>query len=236
MKEVLLYSGGMDSYVMAHMIPEAKLLYINSGAKYSEEELKRVHHLAPREVTVVQGAVDLSRWERSDAIVPARNLFLVAIASFYGDRVYLGSTSGDNSTDKDDRFCYLSSDLLSHIYDCDHFDRLPVEVEAPYKQWSKKDLAVWLKAQYPQAVDGMKNTLSCYEPLAYGGHCGQCKACIRKWAALQAAGIDWWPEGNNPMLLNWKPIVEKIKGPGWRSPAEDGYTMGVLQRFGVAGA
>lgn len=235
MKEVILYSGGMDSFILAYRYPKAKLLYIDSGAKYTTGELMWLHRLAPRQVHVVRNALDLSRWERDDAIVPARNLFLVGIASFYGDRVYLGSTAGDNSTDKDAEFCTQTGDVLSHIYDCHHFDRSRVSVEAPLKEWTKLEMVQWLQEAHPEAVDDMVATLSCYDPVTPRQHCGVCKACIRKWTALQAADINWWPECNTPLLYNWKPIIEMINsGSCWRSPGEDEYTMKVLKHFGVA--
>ena len=66
--------------------------------------------------TDIDDRLDLSDVEFESAIVPLRNLFFVMIASYYGDRIVLGATAGDRSTDKDLNFAKKTSDLLSYIY------------------------------------------------------------------------------------------------------------------------
>lgn len=236
-RQILLYSGGMDSYIVAHMFPDADLLYIDSGSRSSWKEKAMLMH-APRQVEVVPGVIDLSRFEREDAIVPARNLFLVTIASFYGTEILLASTKGDQSTDKDQGFANHMTEALNHIYNCSHFEGMPkISVEVPTKQYTKLDLLEWyINAGY-NTDRLLADSVSCYSPQP--GHCGRCKACIRKWTALEAAGVPWSGFLKDPADYDWISIIEKIAGSsnkpwplGWRCPEEDAYTLEVLQEHG----
>lgn len=235
-KEVLLYSGGMDSYILAHMYPFAKLLYIDSGARYTEKELSKIY-LTPRfngdktEITVLRGVVDLSQYEREDAIVPARNLILATIASFYGDTVLLAATAGDKSTDKDDLFTSLTGKTLSHIYDCDHFERGRIKVLLPTKEWTKSKLVRWY-VEKGYSIGNLINTVSCYSEEK--GHCGKCKACLRKWVALKDNNIHGVKFNTHPRDYDWSSIIAKIQSKkGWRCPEEDMYTLDVLEKEGL---
>lgn len=229
-KQVLLYSGGLDSFITAHMFPNAKLLYINSKARYAHKEIRNVD-IAPRPVILLNNVLNLSAWEREDAIVPARNLFLVALASLYGDEILLASTAGDNSTDKDTVFTEKSGELLTHIYDCSHFSRGSIKVLAPTKKLTKKDLIQWYLSQYNDP-DKLLKTISCYDEGE--GHCGQCKACIRRWTAFEACGVETNNYSVHPKYFDWFPILQKMNTRGgWRCPEEDLYTLNALKKYGI---
>lgn len=81
MKKVLLYSGGMDSWLIDKIWKPDVKLYIDMKTRYSEEEIKRL----PNDVIIEQ--LDLGKWERTDAIIPLRNLYLVMLATNYGDDI-----------------------------------------------------------------------------------------------------------------------------------------------------
>jgi len=230
MNEVILYSAGMDSHVLAHAFPDAQLVYIDSGARYSKKERESIKRTAPRDVTVVDGVLDLSRYEREDAIVPARNLLLATVASFYGERIYIGATAGDNSTDKDFEFARLAGGVLSHVYDSHHFPgKGEVSIELPLKNMAKSALVEWYRGEFGEA-DTLAATTSCYS--SDDGHCGACKACLRKWLAFEVNGIAL----DSMFALNprdwdgWQMLVKQIRtGTPWRGAAED---ADVLSMFG----
>lgn len=230
MTEVLLYSGGLDSFILAHMYPNARLLYINSGARYSGKEIGNLK-MAPRNVTVLNDVLNLSNYERDDAIVPARNLLLLTIASYYGDTIYLAATSGDRSTDKDETFASETAKLLNYVYDCHHFERRDIKIDLSSTAFSKGQLVRWYLAN-KHPVEGLLNTLSCYAPTP--GHCGQCKACIRRWTALATNGIETDDYIQHPKTYDWTDILDQMNTyEGWRCPDEDVYTTLVLERHGV---
>jgi 7-cyano-7-deazaguanine synthase len=226
--QVLLYSGGMDSFITAHAFPLARLVYIDTRARYAAKELAHVHETAPRGV-LIDSRLDLSTNERDDLIVPARNLLLVTLATHYGSDILLAATAGDRSTDKDLVFADQASKLLTHIYDSHHFPEFgQVSVRLPYRDKSKGQMvAEYLEAGH--SAEKLANTISCYDPRIL--HCGRCKACIRKWVALKIHEIDHltpWQE--NPKYYNWLPILDQIAAGGWRCPQEDADLLKALGR------
>ena len=98
MKKVLLYSGGMDSWLIDKIWKPDVKLYIDINGEYSKEEIKRL----PNDVIVEK--LDLGRFEREDKIIPMRNLFFVTLASLYGEEICLGATAGDRVLDKSIEF------------------------------------------------------------------------------------------------------------------------------------
>lgn len=229
-KQVLLYSGGMDSFIAAYTHPGAALLYIDTGARYAGKEIEHLARVTPRDRPVtIDRRLDLRNVEREDLIVPARNLLLVTIATYYGNDILLAATAGDSSTDKDQVFADKAGDLLTHVYNSHHFPGFgQVRVSLPFKGLSKGQMVrEYLRLggdPRPLAV-----TMSCYHPTLE--HCGLCKACIRKWVALKYHGIDnMVPWVTDPATYEgWDEIVAKItKGGGWRCPAEDRETLWAL--------
>ena len=89
--KVLLYSDGMDSWFISKLWKPDVRLYIDMHTRYSEQEKK---HL-PDDVQVLD--LNLGMYEREDAIIPMRNMFLYAMASMlpYNDiEICLGATQG----------------------------------------------------------------------------------------------------------------------------------------------
>lgn len=227
---VILYSGGLDSLIAAYLMPNARLVYIDTGAQYAWKELANLTN-APRDVWIDK-RLDLADMERSDGIVPARNAMLAIIGSYYADNIVLVSTSGDRSTDKDETWAAMMSDVLTHMYALPHFDpQRGVRVLLPYKDLSKGQLVTqYLAAGHdPQHL---RNAVSCYSHEA--GHCGICKACIRKWIALESNGIDTAGWRVHPSKAGWGDIIRAIQTGGWRDPDEDRRTLDVLSAHGVA--
>ena len=105
--KVLLYSGGMDSWLISQLWNPDIKLYIDTGTAYAEEEKRRL----PSDVIVEH--LDLHRFERGDKIIPLRNLYFVMLASNYGDEIMLGATYGDRVLDKSPGFAKKASDMLT---------------------------------------------------------------------------------------------------------------------------
>lgn len=227
-KQVLLYSGGMDSFIAAHTHPGAALLYIDTGARYAAKELAHLAKVTPPHRKVhIDRRLSLADVEREDLIVPARNLLLVTIATYYGNHILLAATAGDSSTDKDQVFADQASQVLTHVYASHHFpDFGQVRVQLPYKEASKAQMvAEYLR--YGGDPQALADTMSCYHPTL--AHCGQCKACIRKWVALKRHGLHTLtPWASDPATHDWDPIVDKILNGGWRCQAEDEDTLWAL--------
>ena len=84
---ILLFSGGLDSYIAWDYLGRPKTLYFDIGHKYCVHEIERIKELVPD--TIIDSRLRLSDWEEKDANIPMRNVFFVMMASFYGDRIVL---------------------------------------------------------------------------------------------------------------------------------------------------
>lgn len=213
-KKVLLYSGGMDCYIINQLEKPDVLLYINNHSNYSDIEMQKLLDLrdnkkAPwlRNLVIVDGFINMKDIERDDFIIPARNAYFILKAAEYGDEIIMGATSGDRSTDKDLLFAKQMEDLLNHIYTPSHWckDGRTIRVDFKYKSFTKQDLITALMTervrQHPRVdFDEIKemviaelfgNSWSCYNPDHDHESCGICKPCLRKWLAiLGATNID----------------------------------------------
>lgn len=208
-KRVLLYSGGMDSYIIHKLEDFDTVLYIDSNSKYSKIERSFLESQDIKNL-VIDDRLDLGNIEFESAIVPLRNLFFTMIGSFYGDEIVLGATSGDRSFDKDINFSDKSSDLLSYIYGESWWcDQRNINVNLKYKSWTKKQLIDEYVKRGFDVNDLVTKSFSCYNPVNECA-CGKCKPCVRKWISLlpyknTSEYFDFNPEHY------WAENIEKIK-------------------------
>ena len=222
-KMVLLFSGGMDSVIFDHLLQPDILLYLPTGSKYEDIETKKMLDLTSKgyvdgsKLVVLPDVLNLSKFERDDAIVPNRNAFLLLFASLYGETLILGSVQGDRSYDKDEIFYDKMEALLNHMWQEQHWtEEKTFKVMSPYKNTTKTQLIK------DYLADGGKSEIlleswSCYDPqVKYLLHpeqlCGWCKPCFRKWVSLHNNGITI-PENyykNDPWDAPWLPELKPI--------------------------
>ena len=220
---VLLFSGGMDSVIFDHLLKPDVLLYLPTGSKYEYIETKKLDDLAMKgyidnkKLVVLPDVLNLSLFERDDAIVPNRNAFLLLFASLYGEILILGSVQGDRSYDKDEIFYDKMMALLNHMWQEQHWtEEKTFKVMSPYKNTTKTQLIK------DYLADGGKSEIlleswSCYDPqVKYLLHpeqlCGWCKPCFRKWVSLHNNGITI-PENyykNDPWDAPWLPELKPV--------------------------
>lgn len=179
MKKVLLFSGGMDSLALKKIWNPDVSLYVDVGSRYSKQEIERL----PKDVVVFK-LEDLGSLERSNAIIPLRNLFFICIASNYGNQIALGATKDDRVLDKTFEFADKTTDLLSYLWREQWWtEERKVSVELPVKHLTKSQIIKTYLEAGGLLEDLAKNSFSCYEPVK-NKECGTCKPCVRKWLAL----------------------------------------------------
>lgn len=181
-KKVLLYSGGMDSWLIDKIWKPDVKLYVDMGTKYSQEEIKRL----PADVVVEK--LDLSKWEREDKIIPLRNMFLIGIATNYGNEICLGATAGDRVLDKSPIFADMYEQLLNYLYRKQHWtEERKIRINLDFKKYTKAQL-VWIyKEQGGNIENAFASSFSCYSP-EDGKECWKCKPCFRKFIAFALNG------------------------------------------------
>ena len=160
------------------------LLNISMNSAYDARERES---FPDKEIKFLDDVIDLGIYERDDAIVPNRNAHLVLLASHYGETIWLGSVSGDRSFDKDQAFYSHMETLLNHMWQEQHWtEERRFEIYSPFKDRTKTDL-VDEYLMKGGTEESLLKSYSCYE--GEEKHCGHCKACFRKWVALENNGI-----------------------------------------------
>lgn len=188
--QILLFSGGTDSFIAWRYLKRPPVLYVDLNTKYSVTESRNVRDLANKykmDLTIDE-CLSLKDQEADDAsgFVPHRNTFLSLIASFYANRIWFAGLKSDVVVDKNPEYALEMSQFLTK--QLQHRAR-SVVVDSPFWNYTKEDTIRWLIAHEGQqfAESMLKDTFSCYSK-AYT-HCGECQACFRRYVALKLHGI-----------------------------------------------
>ena len=188
-KKVLLYSGGMDSWLIRHIWKPDVCLYVDMNTEYSREEIRRL----PPDVIVEH--LDLSKWERPDKIIPLRNLYLIGLATNYGNEVCIGATAGDRVLDKSLQFRDMYQDLLCYLYQKQHWtEERHIRLNFDFKEYTKTQLIARYLAEGGDINEAFSASFSCYQPDEHGHECWRCKPCFRKFIAFALNGMEFPPE------------------------------------------
>jgi 7-cyano-7-deazaguanine synthase in queuosine biosynthesis len=196
MKTVQLFSGGMDSIAIEHVLQPDVRLFVHLGTPVCDQEMDRVMDFMDRTgkmVTCVH-LEGLAHYELANKILPGRNSYFVLMAANYGEKIVLGSTLGDTTKDKDPKWAVMMTHLLRYMMTPGKQPRavehaLDYLVDVPFRTHSKGQLV----ANY-LAADGPENALidsySCYN--GQKQECGVSRACQRKYVALAYNGAQCW--------------------------------------------
>lgn len=189
--DVLLFSGGMDSYIAWYFLIKPNSVYCDLGHRYAKIERQKIA-LCEKSVGMnckIETRLNLADWEELDANIPMRNLFLAALAAKDPDVdvIWLICQEGETSIpDRSPDFMAKAGELLSIL------NSRPVRVQSPFLNQTKVDMVGWyIKTQSlvdPGCLNLMANTIGCYQPIQYSNsvkHCGRCAACFRRWVAFK---------------------------------------------------
>jgi len=231
---VLLFSGGLDSYITAKLFNPDILLYMSIGSKYADKEIANLRKLdIPQDRLVIDNRLNLSDVELENSIVPLRNLFFALNGLFYRNKVMLAATKGDTTKDKDERFMKLFNLMAEHLVTEEKDDKtfpwkkdgFKPELTLPIKHLTKTELVgEYLRNGFKP--EGIWNTISCYS--ATQRECGACKTCFRKAVALINNNI-YKPEIFEK-AIDWAPFVKQTIEKNRIGELED--TLKAMDRIG----
>ena len=227
-KDVLLFSGGLDSLVAWYYLDKPKCLYVDLGHKYSEREKKAIGNL--KELINIDITIDdrlnLGDVEEFDANIPMRNSFLAHIAAIYGERIWLIVQKGE--TNIPDRSMDFYNDVTYLLRGLNENNE--IEVDSPFWKMTKADMVGWyIDDGYPKEV--LLASRSCYND--YDKPCGFCPACFRRFVALELNGLKedyeiilpwetttaqhYWERAKNEEYCNQRniEIIEALRKKGW---------------------
>lgn len=224
-KKILLYSGGMDSYLADKLWKPDIKVYVDCKSEYSKAE---VNHLAvPSDIVMVSSALNLETFERDDAIIPYRNLYFLTVAAniaeiywpleTYPDidciEIGLGATAGDRVLDKSPEFAEMFGEVLTLLNRPQHWtggNARQIKVVLPVKNFTKADMVHNYLVQEmkedrsaDKAMERLnRETFSCYSP-QLGAPCWRCKPCFRKWVALTLNGYKGFGPGTDSAVRSY---------------------------------
>lgn len=164
----------MDSLISHRLFyPDAKPVFVYSGARYMAHDLRLAHQQVPRLHTL--DAPDLREW--ANGVVPHRNAVLLATVAnqFEATEIIVSAPRGELIWDQQPAFHRAMEKVLRGV-----------KITNPLRRLTKTQaVAAWLARGLPRAE--LLASRSCYS--AQPGQCGQCPACVKRWVALKNNGL-----------------------------------------------
>lgn len=190
MKKVLLYSGGMDSWLIDKIWRPDLKIYIDMNTSYSQQEIERLD----ADVRVVRFP-QLSNYSLPNSIIPLRNLYLYMIAAnetgFEDVQICLGALNGDRINDKSQTFSQIATELLQYLYQPQQSQPgRRIEAVMLFKDMSKRELCELYIKQGGTLKEIKEQSFTCYQPIN-DSECLSCKACFRKAIPLIVSGFEY---------------------------------------------
>lgn len=240
MRTVLLFSGGIDSLASYCLLKSWKekidvFLYVHLGVRYNYEEVTVAYRLLEflgeeRKYKYVDLDFVKEFEDKRTAEIPYRNLLLVVVAKYFGNRVVLSVEKGTQrnvSKDRSDVFMRLLNSLYKYLD-----SKESLSVINPVRNFTKQDEVGVIKEYFgDKAQKVIDMTFSCYFPVR-GKHCGNCPACIRKFFALSYNGLEFNNVIMNPVESEmFKEYADRIKKGVYKKKRGRQYKE-VLRRLG----
>lgn len=186
MRKVLLYSGGMDSWLIDKLWKPDKKIFFDIGTANSNFELVRVQE--DKDVEILK--LPLSRFEQAENnyFLPLRNLHFVVYAAHFGDTICLGATGSSTHRDKNEVFAKLTEDLVNYLLEEGNNKYYPVKVVMPFRNMTKTEILAEYLRNGGDIDRCYRETFSCYNPNNDGTPCMNCTSCLSKFTAFYNNG------------------------------------------------
>lgn len=205
MRRVILYSGGLDSYLMYRYAcflgssDTVTNVWYDIGQPYNFKERQAIQALGlPVDIKQVDWLSESNRASgkegsaSGDIYIPGRNLVLASLAAcqYTPDEVWLGALEGeihDRATDKNFQFRDKTSELLSYVLS----PFVPsVRLSFPFAEqhWSKLDIVRLALSEWGVTKEELLVTSSCLS--GEHGNCGSCVVCLRRWGIFTQLGLE----------------------------------------------
>ena len=198
---VLLFSGGIDSYVGYFYLKKTlslenlKTVYFDLGAPYNKREIEVVKKLIPE--TIIDESLKVGDTQRGvNAFIPYRNMLIAMLCAKYGKHIWICGLKDDKVEDKNPK-------AFEEMTKCLNFISKPedeVKIDSPFWGMTKAQVVKWYMDNVDSTGESLLNTISCYDGNEKTNYCGRCPSCFRKFNALKENGINI--EFYNQEMLN----------------------------------
>lgn len=213
MKKVLLYSGGLDSWLINKLWKPDHKIYVYMGTSYADKEINNIKKQKEK-VNIIY--FPLFQYEEPNKIIPLRNLYLLMLAcneTGYEDvEICLGANCGDRIYDKTLPFAKHTEKLLNELYQpqTQLAGNKKVKINFKYKNYSKAQLLKEYIQKGGNIETAFNNTVSCYQD--GNTPCWSCKNCFRKYLAFKLNGWEFSDEIHKSMFKTFeKEILPDLK-------------------------
>lgn len=234
-REVLCFSGGIDSLIAWHYLEFPQPIYIMMGHRYQTKECNSIGNLKkliPKLNNIIYfKGPEIGRVEKgSKAYISQRNFQIALMANHFGNKIYIAGVKGDKVEDKTPEAFKVMSFAMNFVKKP---SESTIKIESPFWDATKTDIIKWFIDSYPRAYveKVLKTSVSCYDQHTMKS-CGTCPSCFRKWISLEAAGIKSW-EWFEKDIRKWKGIEkykQKIK-KGLYDVQRSKETLEVLEKY-----
>ena len=190
-KKVLLYSGGLDSYILSKFIEPDVFLYCDLGLRDSESE--KYWLLKSNKNIVIDNRFRQGDLQKSIAFTPLRATLMTCVASYYGEEIYIGALNGEAYLTHTDEFKTRMENLLTYMYSAFVEDQQKkIQIKTPLSNLYKGEIIDKYLSEVPGAsLEKLaEDTFSCYNPTLDHQECGLCRHCVHKWITLMSRGYD----------------------------------------------
>ena len=192
MKHVLLFSGGIDSFVAYYYLKDKGLdvetVYFDLGTPYTNRELAVVKKLIPE--TIIDRSICVGNTQRGvNAFLPYRNLLLTCGAAKYGRNIFIAGLKDDCVEDKNPMAFDCMEECLNFISKSED----AIKLSSPFWEMTKQDVVFWWRdnaVRIGRDKNEILETISCYDEAEPTNYCGRCPSCLRKFFALRSNGFD----------------------------------------------
>lgn len=203
-KTLILYSGGLDSLVMARLAEiegrNVIKVFFDIGQPYVDHERSqlgpdvRQHRIDWLRMDDVPGAVAKSGSGSGAIFIPGRNAVMAVVAAsiYLPDQIWVGALLGEMhgaSTDKNDTFKDKINDLLGYVLKpfSKMFSAGPrVVFPLADKGFGKFEAVRW-GLENGISKEAMLKSRSCLS--ASEQPCGECVVCVRRWGIFGQFGM-----------------------------------------------
>lgn len=232
MKKVLLYSGGMDSWLIDKLWKPDIRLYVNMHTEYSTNEISKLQ----KDVIIID--FPLNMWERTDSIIPLRNLYLLMIACNYtmdeDIELCYGATFGDRSKDQSEKFQLDAEALLNYLYLPQSWipNGKKIKIITSFQKLTKREMLEMYIEQGGTLDECFEKSLSCYHPNNSNKPCWNCKPCFRKFVAFDTLGYEFNKEVIRRNMIYAKDhILPELSSGIYRCPEEDKDVRAIISKY-----
>jgi 7-cyano-7-deazaguanine synthase in queuosine biosynthesis len=203
MKIVILYSGGLDSFLMYHWATkhypdaEVKCIFYAHGQDSEQAEIAALPEFV--EVRKIDWLNETLRpvAKQSDPFagaiyIPGRNLVFSALAASQelANEVWMGTVwdeDNQQATDKNERFRSATSELLSYVLS-PFVKNVVVRFPFVENKMTKESCVRWA-LENGIVAEQLTHTVSCWDQQT-GKPCGVCKQCLKRMFVFGLNGFE----------------------------------------------